>query len=94
MLLGKNRTLKAADSAFFLSTLQQQDDINGQVKRPTTLAIWTVPVVALAATAISSSRAIAARPSESTFSANDDLGQIDISAAAMGHVIRKFNTAL
>jgi hypothetical protein len=35
---------------------------------------------------ISSSRAIAARPGESTFSEEDDFGQIDISAAAMGRV--------
>jgi hypothetical protein len=42
--------LLAVDSAFFLFTRQEQGDINGSVKRATTLAIGTVPVVASAAT--------------------------------------------
>jgi len=45
------------------------------VKRASTLAIGTVPVVALAAAVIGSSHAIA----------YTQVGQIDISAAAMGH---------
>src|SRR5882724_2303676 len=51
------------------------------MKRATTLAIGTVPVVALAATVISSSRAIAPRARESTSPEDHGLGQIDISAA-------------
>jgi hypothetical protein len=70
----------------FLSTRQQQGDINGSVKWDTTLAIGTVPVVALAATVISSSPAMARRAGESTSPEDHGLGQIDISAAAMGHV--------
>jgi hypothetical protein len=51
------------------------------MKRATTLSIGTVPVVAVAATVISSSRAIAPRADELTYSEDYGLGQIDISAA-------------
>jgi hypothetical protein len=59
----------------FFSPQQEQGDITGSVKRASTLAIPIIPVAALAATVISSSHAIAARPSESTFPEDDELGQ-------------------
>ena len=79
---------------FFFSTRQQQGDINGSVKRASTLAIGTVSVVALAATVISSSRVIAQPPGEWTSHEDDDLGLIDISADATGHVYPQFKPAL
>jgi hypothetical protein len=79
---------------FFFSTRQKQGDINGSVKRASTLASRIVPVVASAATVISSSRPIAQRLGEWTSHEGDGLGQIDISAAAMGHVYPQFKPAL
>jgi hypothetical protein len=82
------------NSVFFLSTRQKQRDISDSVKRATTLAQRTVPVVVSAATVIRSSCAIIPRPGGSTFPEGDGFGQIDISAAAMGHVHPQSETAL
>jgi len=79
---------------FFLFTLQQQDDINGKVKRATTLAIGTVPVVALAATVISSSVRLPHAQVNRLFLKTMTWAKSIFLPPLWVTFIRKFNTAL